>query len=159
MFVGPDGRWLGSYVPAWYRGYPFRLLQQEGADEMVLCIDESGKLIVDSKDPGEEFFAADGSPSPAVKPILNAHPHGKRAAFGASMTRIVGSGAGVSADGLFGLPGLQGDRPGQARAGALGTDHLVYVVTNATGEVASYDVTINIKEAPAQVKPSGGSKI
>ena len=47
----------------------------------------------------------------------------------------------------------------QARGGALGTDHLVYVVTNATGEVASYDVTINIKEAPAQVKPSGGSKI
>ncbi|MGD1213208.1 MAG: hypothetical protein ABR973_17995, partial [Candidatus Acidiferrales bacterium] len=47
----------------------------------------------------------------------------------------------------------------QARGGALGTDHLVYAVTNATGEVASYDVTINIKEAPKEAKPSGGSKI
>ena len=47
----------------------------------------------------------------------------------------------------------------RARAGIVGTDHLVYEVTNPTGEVATYDVTINIKEAPAQVKPSGGSKI
>jgi hypothetical protein len=47
----------------------------------------------------------------------------------------------------------------QARAGTLGTDHLVYAVINATDETATYDVTINIKEAPAQVKPSGGSKI
>ena len=36
----------------------------------------------------------------------------------------------------------------QARAGIVGTDHLVYEVTNPTGEVSTYDVTINIKEAP-----------
>lgn len=47
----------------------------------------------------------------------------------------------------------------QARAGAVGGDHLVYLVTNPTGEMATYDVTITIKEAPEQVKPSGGSKI
>jgi len=47
----------------------------------------------------------------------------------------------------------------QARPGIVGTDHLVYEVANPTGEVATYDVTINIKEAPAQVKPPGGSKI
>jgi len=47
----------------------------------------------------------------------------------------------------------------QARASTVGTDHLVYEVTNPTGEVGAYDVTINIKEAPAQVKPPGGSKI
>jgi hypothetical protein len=41
----------------------------------------------------------------------------------------------------------------------LGTDHLVYAVINVTGETASYDVTIKIKEAPKEVKPSGGSKI
>src|ERR1700734_2120149 len=61
MFVGPDGRWLGSYVPAWYRSYPFRLLQREGADESVLCIDEDGKLIVEGAEPGEDFFAPDAS--------------------------------------------------------------------------------------------------
>jgi hypothetical protein len=47
----------------------------------------------------------------------------------------------------------------QARAGTLGTDHLVYAVTNPTGEVATYNVTIKIKEAPKEVKPSGESKI
>ncbi len=47
----------------------------------------------------------------------------------------------------------------RARPGIVGTDHLVYEVTNPTGQVATYDVTINIKEAPAPVKPPGGSKI
>jgi hypothetical protein len=35
----------------------------------------------------------------------------------------------------------------QARAGATGSDHLVYEVANPTGEVGSFDVTITIKEA------------
>ncbi len=47
----------------------------------------------------------------------------------------------------------------RARPGIVGTDHLVYEVTNPTGQAATYDVTINIKEAPAPVKPPGGSKI
>jgi hypothetical protein len=47
----------------------------------------------------------------------------------------------------------------QARTGATGSDHLVYEVTNPTGEVGTYDVTINIKEAPKPIRPSGGSKI
>ena len=47
----------------------------------------------------------------------------------------------------------------QARPGATGTDHLAYEVTTPTGEVGTYDVTVKIKEAPEQVKPSGGSKI
>lgn len=47
----------------------------------------------------------------------------------------------------------------QARGGAVGTDHVVYEVTTSTGEVATYDVTIAIKEAPEKVKPSGGSRI
>ena len=29
MFVGPDGRWLGPYVPAVFRLYPFRVLPTE----------------------------------------------------------------------------------------------------------------------------------
>jgi hypothetical protein len=47
----------------------------------------------------------------------------------------------------------------QARTGATGSDHLVYEVTNPTGEVGTYDVTINIKNPPLQVKSSSGSKI
>jgi hypothetical protein len=72
MMVGPGGRWLGSHIPAWYRGYPFHLLPREGgADEAILCIDEDSKLIVDGVDAGEDFFDADGGPSQAVRPILD----------------------------------------------------------------------------------------
>jgi hypothetical protein len=47
----------------------------------------------------------------------------------------------------------------QARAGATGSDHLVYLVTNPTGEVGSYDVTITIKEAPKSSLPGKGQAI
>lgn len=70
MFVGPDGRWLGSYIPAWYRSYPFRLLAREGSDEPVLCIDEDSKLVVEGAGAGEDFFDADGNPSQSLKPVL-----------------------------------------------------------------------------------------
>jgi hypothetical protein len=39
----------------------------------------------------------------------------------------------------------------QARASATANDHLIYEVTNFNGEVGTYDVTINIKEAPKSV--------
>jgi hypothetical protein len=69
LFVGPDGRWLGSYIPAYLRAYPFRLLAREGTDESVLCVDEDSKLVVDGE--GEDFFDADGNGAPAVKPIFD----------------------------------------------------------------------------------------
>ena len=56
MFVGPDGRWLGGYVPALYRAYPFRVQSREGADEAVLCVDEDSELVVDGERGGEAFF-------------------------------------------------------------------------------------------------------
>ena len=70
MFVGPGGRWLGNYVPAWFRVYPFCFLPQKGATEAVLCVDEESGLIVDGNLPGETFFDADGTPSQALKPIV-----------------------------------------------------------------------------------------
>jgi hypothetical protein len=36
----------------------------------------------------------------------------------------------------------------QARMGSLDTDHIVYEVTSSNGEVAEYQVTINIREGP-----------
>lgn len=71
MFVEPHGRWLGSYIPAWYRSYPFRLLMREGADEPVLGVDEDGKLVADGAAAGEDFFDAGGNPSKALKPIVD----------------------------------------------------------------------------------------
>ena len=36
----------------------------------------------------------------------------------------------------------------EAHAGAAGTDHLRFEVTNPTGEVSGYDITVTIKAAP-----------
>jgi hypothetical protein len=71
MFVAPDGRWLGSYVPAGFRVYPFRMLRQQGTDKLVLCADEESGLIVDAGPVGEKFFDDAGGISPALKPIFD----------------------------------------------------------------------------------------
>jgi hypothetical protein len=71
LFIGPQGQWLGNYVPALLRTYPFFLLRNEGGENATLCIDESSGLIVDANEETQRFFQEDGSPSPAVKAILD----------------------------------------------------------------------------------------
>src|SRR5262249_26364583 len=70
MFVAPAGQWLGTYMPARLRSYPFLLLRGEGSDQMLLCVDEDSGLVVEANAETEAFFAEDGSPSSAVKPLL-----------------------------------------------------------------------------------------
>jgi hypothetical protein len=70
MFVGPDGRWLGAYVPAWFRAYPFRLLAQQGTDQSVLCVDEASGLVTDASHSAEKFFDEAGAISPSLKPVV-----------------------------------------------------------------------------------------
>jgi len=70
MFVAPAGQWLGTYVPARLRSYPFFLLRGEGSDQMLLCVDEDSGLVVEADAETEPFFAEDGSPSSAIKPVL-----------------------------------------------------------------------------------------
>lgn len=68
LFTGPDGRWLGTYIPAMLRTYPFRMARQEGSDRMVLCVDEESGLVGDV---GEEIlFDEGGEPSKSVKDTL-----------------------------------------------------------------------------------------
>lgn len=67
LLVAADGRWLAGYIPAPYRGYPFRMAPTEQG-EQVLCIDEASELISDSA--GEPFFNEDGTPAPSVLEIL-----------------------------------------------------------------------------------------
>lgn len=68
LFVAPDGRWVGRYVPAAYRGYPFVLAN--GPDgKQILCYDDSSGLLSDHD--GEPFFAEDGKPTQAINDILN----------------------------------------------------------------------------------------
>lgn len=68
LFVAADGRWLGSYIPAAYRGYPFVLAGGEGGQQ-VLCVDEGSGLLHD--DLGEPFFSEDTRPSAVLAEVLN----------------------------------------------------------------------------------------
>ncbi len=70
LYVAPDGRWLGGYIPALLRSYPFRLAKAQGRDDSILCIDEASGMIVDHGQ-GVPFFEASGEPAPALKDILN----------------------------------------------------------------------------------------
>ena len=71
FFIGPAGQWLGTYVPAGLRGYPFRLGRREGSEQLALCIDEDSGLVVEADAAAEAFFAADGSLAPATKSMLD----------------------------------------------------------------------------------------
>ena len=68
LLVAPDGRWLAQYIPAFYRGYPFRMATTEQGDQ-VLCIDEASGLLSESA--GEPFFNEDGTPGQSVLEILD----------------------------------------------------------------------------------------
>jgi SapC len=70
LFVAPTGQWLGTYMPAGLRSYPFRLIRVEGSDSMTFCVDEDSGLIVDADDTTEKLFEADGSPPAALKAMI-----------------------------------------------------------------------------------------
>jgi hypothetical protein len=68
LFVAPDGKWLGSYIPACFRGQPFRLAKSENGT-LVLCVDEDSGLISESQ--GIPFFDVEGELSPATRQVLD----------------------------------------------------------------------------------------
>lgn len=70
LLVAPDGRWLGQYIPAAYRGYPFALLPNE-AGQLVLCIDTDSGLLVDTEGQGEALFDAQGEPTQAIQQVMH----------------------------------------------------------------------------------------
>jgi hypothetical protein len=71
MFVAPDGRWLGSFIPSSIRSYPFRLMTPQGSDQSILCIEEGCVVSADNPLPGETFFGADGKASPSLQHALD----------------------------------------------------------------------------------------
>lgn len=68
LWVAPDGRWLNTYVPAIYRGYPFVLANTEEG-QRVLCVREDSGLVSDAE--GEMFFDEEGKPAKPVQDVLN----------------------------------------------------------------------------------------
>jgi len=60
LYVAPDGRWIGSYTPAMFRAYPFRLARisgEGGPAQVVLAVDEEDGLA----DDGELIFNEAGA--------------------------------------------------------------------------------------------------
>lgn len=68
LFVSPDGRWIGPYTPAAYRGYPFALANADNG-QVVLCVDTDSGLV--GEDCTETFFDEQGEPSQSVKAVLD----------------------------------------------------------------------------------------
>lgn len=69
LYVHPDGRWLGGYLPIVFKAYPFRLGQTpEG--ETLLCVDEDSELVNDDLH-GNLFFNEQNLPPPALQEIIN----------------------------------------------------------------------------------------
>lgn len=72
LLLGPDGRWLGNYVPAGLRRYPFILGRADqtdaGTPEVVLCVDENEQILADSG--GEPFFDESGEPTAFIKEVI-----------------------------------------------------------------------------------------
>tara|TARA_E500000305_G_scaffold97694_1_gene88873 strand:- start:5598 stop:6371 length:774 start_codon:yes stop_codon:yes gene_type:complete len=68
LFVTREGKWIGGYIPAAFRAYPFALANTE-SDEKVLCFEDSSGLLVDAAE-GEPFFDNEGNPSAPIKQVL-----------------------------------------------------------------------------------------
>ncbi|OWV29181.1 SapC family protein [Halomonas campaniensis] len=62
-----DGRWLGTYVPAHFRGYPFAVERRQDSDEMVLQVHADHLL----QQGGEPLFDEQGELTETVKRQLD----------------------------------------------------------------------------------------
>jgi hypothetical protein len=71
LYVAPaSGQWLGAYVPAALRAYPFRMVVPAEGEAPVLCIDEDSGLLA-PKGQGMEFFDAAGKPTKSIQDIAD----------------------------------------------------------------------------------------
>lgn len=68
LFVTKEGKWIGGYIPATFRSYPFALANTEN-NEKILCFEDSSGLLVDGAE-GEPFFDSEGNPSAPTKQVL-----------------------------------------------------------------------------------------
>ena len=69
LFVHPDGQWLGRYVPAALRSYPFQVAARADGEKM-LCVDEDSGLLRDDAS-GEAFFTDEGELAPALREVFD----------------------------------------------------------------------------------------
>jgi hypothetical protein len=67
LFVSEDGRWLGRYIPAFIRRYPFVLADAADQNQKVVCIDEAYQGF--NQPDGEDLFE-DGKPRPVLEKAI-----------------------------------------------------------------------------------------
>ena len=70
LYLHSDNRWLGDYVPASLRGYPFSLAPNQDG-QLALCIDAD--YLTDDPNEGEPLFTQDGHPSEHVAKMIEFH--------------------------------------------------------------------------------------
>jgi hypothetical protein len=67
LFVGPDGKWEASYIPAIIRRYPFALAGSATEGQFTICIDEGSDLVSDTE--GSPMFDEKGEPTQVIENV------------------------------------------------------------------------------------------
>ncbi len=67
LFVGEDGKWEASYVPAIIRRYPFALASTNEDGRFTICIDEGSDLVSETE--GAALFDDQGEPTQVVENV------------------------------------------------------------------------------------------
>lgn len=68
LFVSPEGKWEGRYVPAFVRRYPFVLAEKQDAEDFSVYLDESYPGFGAAE--GERLFTDKGEHTPLLKQAL-----------------------------------------------------------------------------------------
>jgi hypothetical protein len=68
LFVDPDGRWNGEYVPAYLRRYPFILGDRPDADAVVCVVGQFAGFNTGAE--GQRLFEEDGKAAPALTRVI-----------------------------------------------------------------------------------------
>jgi hypothetical protein len=66
LFITPEGKWCGAYMPAILRSHPFRIIDSPNGCK-ALGVDEESGLV---REDGELFFDKDGNPAPSLKKVI-----------------------------------------------------------------------------------------
>jgi SapC len=71
LFVGPDGSWMSSYIPAFVRRYPFVFSQSDDGKTLTLCIDEAYEGCDRQGTKGQSLFDDKGERTPYLQSMLD----------------------------------------------------------------------------------------
>src|SRR5690606_6641881 len=66
LFVGPKGEWLGGYIPAVLRAWPFALVKQ--GEQQAVAVDADSEAISETE--GQPLFGEDGEPTESLQKVI-----------------------------------------------------------------------------------------